>query len=95
MADEDPTRRIRQLEDQVANLQRQVQTYKQDEEALLRSRAKHVDIRYHFTREQVEKKNMRLGYCPTGEMIADVLTKGLSKHRFEKLRGACGVNQKH
>ena len=56
-------------------------------------RPKHMDIRYHFTREQVEKKSMRLEYCPTEEMIADVLTKGLSKHRFEKLRGACGVNQ--
>ena len=35
--------------------------------------AKHIDIKYHFIREQVAKATVKLGYCRTDEMIADIL----------------------
>jgi transposase InsO family protein len=38
-------------------------------------RSKHIDIKYHFIREKVEKKEIRLIHTPTKEMIADCLTK--------------------
>ena len=40
-------------------------------------------ILYHFTREQV---NCELKYCEMKEMIADMLTKGLHREQFVKLR---------
>ena len=49
------------------------------------SRTKHIDIRYHFVREGVQDGAIILKYVATGEMIADILTKPLPKHPFEKL----------
>ena len=49
-------------------------------------RTKHIGIRYHFVREHVKKKNVEIVYCPSKEMIADMLTKGLSQVKFETLR---------
>ena len=54
-------------------------------------RAKHINIKHHFVREQVAKGNVQLQYCPTSEMTADILTKGLSRDNFEKLRSKSGV----
>ena len=47
-------------------------------------RAKHIGIKYHFIQEQVEKETVELQYCPTEEMIADMLTKGLNRDRVHK-----------
>ena len=55
------------------------------------SRTKHIDVKYHFVRESVEKEIISVVYCPTAEMVADVLTKGLAKPKFEKFREAMGV----
>ena len=41
-------------------------------------RSKHIDIKYHFVRDQVEKKAVTVLYCPTGSMLADLFTKGIS-----------------
>ena len=54
-------------------------------------RAKHVDIKYYFIWEQIENKTVTLKYCQTDEMIADILTKGLSQFRFNRLRDMIGV----
>ena len=35
--------------------------------------------------------NIKLKYCQTGNMIADMLTKGLGRIQFEKLREMAGV----
>ena len=40
-------------------------------------RSKHIAIKYHFIREHVSNGTVRLEYCPTKDMIADMLTKGL------------------
>jgi len=47
------------------------------------ARTKHIDIRHHFIRE-VEGKDLSVSFCGTEEMVADVLTKGLSqeKHNY-------------
>ena len=54
-------------------------------------RTKHIAIKYHFIREQVNSKTLELRYCRTNDMIADMLTKGLSGEQFEKLRFMAGV----
>ena len=37
--------------------------------------AKHIDIKYHYSREQIEKGNIRLKHVVTEKQIADMLTK--------------------
>lgn len=54
-------------------------------------RAKHIDIKYHFIREQVNSGTVKLEYCPTEEMTADIFTKGLSREQFCKLRNKTGI----
>ena len=54
-------------------------------------RAKHIDIKYHFIREQVANKNVKLEYCPTKVMTADMFTKGLAREQFYTLRSQAGV----
>ena len=54
-------------------------------------RAKHIDIRHHYVREQVANKKISLKYCASEDMIADMLTKGLSRTQFIKLRDMIGI----
>ena len=54
-------------------------------------RTKHIDVKYHYVRETIENKSIDLLYCPTADMLADVMTKGLPKHSFEKFRVSMGV----
>ena len=42
-------------------------------------RTKHIDVRYHFIRELVEKKVLRMVYCKTEEQPADELTEPLAR----------------
>ena len=51
-------------------------------------RTKHIDIRHHFIKELVEKKEIVLKYLPTERMVADIFTKALSKIRYTALRDA-------
>ena len=55
-------------------------------------RSKHISIKYHFVRDQVREGTVNLKYCPTQDMIADMLT-GLPKVQFIKLRQMVGVKQ--
>ena len=54
-------------------------------------RAKHIDIKHHFIREQVNNNIVKIKYCPTEEMVADIFTKGLSCEQFCKLRKKAGI----
>ncbi|MBW0488360.1 hypothetical protein O181_028075 [Austropuccinia psidii MF-1] len=42
-------------------------------------RMKHVDIQLHFVKEAIGSSKTRLVYTPTGEMLADFLTKSVSR----------------
>lgn len=48
--------------------------------------AKHIDIKYHYIRGEVGNGTVKLSYLPTDKMLADVLTKGLSKEKHQKFR---------
>ncbi|GKD92532.1 hypothetical protein Tco_1372369 [Tanacetum coccineum] len=54
------------------------------------SRFKHIDVRYHFIKEQVENGVVELYFVRTEYQLADIFTKALPRERFnflvEKLR---------
>ena len=54
---------------------------------VLHQRTKHIDIRYHFTREKVESGEVVLQYVATEHQLADLLTKALLSFRVAYLRG--------
>ena len=54
-------------------------------------RTKHIEIKYHFIQDQVEKDNIKLVYCRSEDMVADMLTKSLPSHQFIKLRQMAGI----
>jgi hypothetical protein len=56
------------------------------ENPIAHKRTKHIDIRWHFIRETVERKEIKLAYIPTTEQAADLLTKPLPKGTIERLR---------
>ncbi|GJR27392.1 retrovirus-related pol polyprotein from transposon TNT 1-94 [Tanacetum coccineum] len=49
------------------------------------SRTKHINIRYHFIKEHVEKGTIELYFVGTEYQLADLFTKALPKERFEFL----------
>ena len=49
-------------------------------------RIKHIDLRYHYTRELINTQKIRVTYKPTDQMVADILTKALQGAVFEKIR---------
>jgi hypothetical protein len=55
------------------------------------ARTKHIDIQFHFVREKCQTGEIRLEYCPTGEMTADIFTKALARPTFEKHRLNLGI----
>ena len=42
-------------------------------------RSKHIDIKCHFIKDCVQRGAVQLQYTPTGEQVADILTKALGK----------------
>ena len=56
------------------------------ENPLMSKRSKHIDVRYKYVKEMVLNEEIELVYVPTEYQVADVLTKGLVKVKFEKFR---------
>src|ERR1700752_1446474 len=38
---------------------------------------KHINVRRHFLRDHLKRNDVTLAYCPTEDMVADILTKAL------------------
>jgi len=53
-------------------------------------RSKHIDIQYHFLRDQVGKNMIKLEYCRSEDQIADIFTKPLKINASIKLRDLLG-----
>jgi hypothetical protein len=49
-------------------------------------RTKHIDVRHHFIRECVAEQQIVIDYRSSNTMVADVLTKPLSKVLFRRHR---------
>lgn len=56
-------------------------------------RSKHIETKFHFLRQQVEKEKIKLEHCRTEVQLADILTKPLKIDQFKKLRDLIGVTR--
>ena len=54
-------------------------------------RSKHIDISYHHIRDCVQRKIMLLSYIPVEDQDANILTKALTRSKFEYHRNKIGV----
>nr|GEX53314.1 retrovirus-related Pol polyprotein from transposon TNT 1-94 [Tanacetum cinerariifolium] len=55
------------------------------------SRTKHIDVRYHFIKEKVEKGIVELFFVKTKYQLADLFTKALPEERFKYLVRRLGM----
>jgi hypothetical protein len=58
---------------------------------MLHSKTKHIEVRYHFLRDNVEKGKITLIHVPTHDQLADIFTKTLDQATFTRLWGELGV----
>ncbi|KAJ7539886.1 hypothetical protein O6H91_11G113500 [Diphasiastrum complanatum] len=52
---------------------------------IFHARSKHLKVAYHFVREKVQLKEVKLEHVDTSFCVADILTKPLLKASFDKL----------
>ena len=57
----------------------------------MHSKTKHIPIKYHFVREQVAEKNIKLEYVGTNEKFIDIFTKPLPCEAFEYILQKLGI----
>jgi hypothetical protein len=55
-------------------------------------RSKHIEMRYHYLREQVTNELLKLEHCRSDVQLADILTKSVQTDVFRRLRDVMGVH---
>lgn len=55
-------------------------------------RTKHIHVMQRFLHEKVQTRVVELKYINTNQMVADVLTKGLSKEKHNQLINKFGLS---
>jgi hypothetical protein len=64
------------------------------ENPVFQDRSKHIEICYHYIRDMVQRGALKLQYISTDEQVTDVLTKPLSRVKFEYFRDKLGIVRK-
>ena len=54
-------------------------------------KSKHIQVRFHWIRDLIKDKIIKLEYCKTSSQLADILTKGLSTQKLRDARHALGL----
>ena len=60
---------------------------------MFHEKSKHIEIKYHYIKDMVQRGAMKLQYVATDEQIADVLTKPLARVKFEYFKDKLGALQ--
>ena len=60
---------------------------------MFHDKSKHIEIKYHYIRDMVQRGVVKLLYVATEEQLADVLTKPLARLKFKYFRERLGVLQ--
>ena len=58
---------------------------------MMHTKTKHIAKKYHYVRELVQDKEVKMEYVNTKEQIVDIFTKALPKDAHEYLRGKLGA----
>ena len=58
---------------------------------VMHAKTKHIAIKYHYVRELVEDKQVKMEYIHTKEQIVAIFTKPLPNNAYEYLRSKLGV----
>lgn len=61
------------------------------ENPMFHDKSKHIEIKYHYIQDMVERGEMKLQYVSKNKQTTDVLTKPLLKVKFEYFRDKLGV----
>jgi hypothetical protein len=57
----------------------------------LHERSRHIDIKYHYVRDLVEKGKVEIEFIPTTRMVADGFTKPLERTKFNMFQDQLGI----
>ncbi len=49
-------------------------------------RRKHINVKYHFLRDQISSQTIRIEWVQTADQQADIMTKALDRNTFSRLR---------
>ena len=63
------------------------------ENSVFHDKSKHIEIKYHYIKDMVQRGAMKLQYVATDEQIADVLKNPLARVKFEYFKEKLGVLQ--
>ena len=63
------------------------------ENPVFHDKSKHIEIKYHYIRDMMQRGAVKLQYVAIEEQIADVLMKPLARLKFEYFREKLGVLQ--
>jgi hypothetical protein len=64
---------------------------KLSENHVFHDKSKHIEIKYHYIGDMVQRKAIHVQYLSTHEQVADVFTKPLSKTKFEYFHERLGL----
>eukprot|EP00253_Pinus_taeda_P028412 PITA_28412 len=64
------------------------------ENEFFHDRSKHIEIKYHFTRDYVQKVAIKLEYISANEQVADIFTKALPRGKHVYFRDKMS-NEEH
>ena len=53
---------------------------------IIQNRSKHIDIKYHFIKENYANRLIDIVYIPTELNVADIMTKPVTKQKLEHFR---------
>ncbi|KAK2988806.1 hypothetical protein RJ640_004108 [Escallonia rubra] len=60
---------------------------------IFHARTKHIEVDFHYVRDQVSQRLLHIRFISTHDQIADIFTKALSTTRFIKLRDKLQVSK--
>ena len=64
---------------------------KLSENLVFHDKLKHIEIKYHYIKDMVQRKTVHVQYLSTHEQIVDIFTKPLAKIKFECFREKLGL----
>ena len=55
-------------------------------------RTRHLNIRYYFIKDCVDRELLKIVYCPTDDMLGDFPSKALQGQKFKKHKAGLGLS---